>query len=160
MSRRIMWSSLTLLLAVATMSLSACTGDDAPVATDDKPSASEWAAAVVEICTGLEDARMTAAAELPSDAAPTPEQLMAFYSAFTPEFASAVDEMKAVDRPEGLDTEIDEVEAAMDDVVAAWTKIPTDPAAAQAELAADGQTPETKRLEEASVAAGIEACNG
>ena len=49
---------------------------------------------------------------------------------------------------------------ALDGVIASWQKAATDPAAAQADLDADGQTPETKRLEESSTAVGLDACNG
>ena len=48
----------------------------------------------------------------------------------------------------------------MDGVIVAWGKAAKDPAAAQAELDADGETPETKRLETSSAAVGLDACNG
>lgn len=128
--------------------------------SDDTPSASEWAAAQVKICTGLETGRQDAAKDLPQDAAPTVEQLMAFYAAFTPTFSAAVDEMKAVERPEGLDSEIDEFEAAMDATVAHFEKAGADRSAAEADLASDGESDVTKRLEDASKKVGLEECNG
>ena len=152
MSTRITLYPLAFLAAFATVSLSAC-GDEAP-------SASEWAADIVPICQRVETDRQAAAAALPTDAAPSVEQLMAFLADFTPSFQKAAEEIKGIDRPEGLDKEIDEFEAALDGVIAAWQKAATDPAAAQAELDADGQTPETRRLEESSTAVGLDACNG
>lgn len=152
MSTRTTLCSFALLTAFATGSLTAC-GDDAP-------SASEWAADIVPICQRLETDRKAAAAALPTDAAPSVDQLMAFLADFTPTFQTAAEEIQAVERPEGLSTEIDEFEAALDGVIAAWQKAATDPAAAQAELDADGETPETKRLEESSTAVGLDACNG
>ena len=144
--------SFALLTAFATGSLTAC-GDDAPLA-------SEWAAGIVPICQRLETDRLAAAAVLPTDSAPSVEQLMAFLADFTPTFQKAAAEIKDVDRPDGLDAEIDEFEAAFDGVIADWQKAAKDPAAAQAELDADGETPETKRLEESSTAVGLDACNG
>ncbi len=151
MSTRTTLCSFALLTVLATGSLTAC-GDDAP-------SASEWAADIVPICQRLETERQTAAAALPTDSAPSVEQLMTFLADFTPAFQTAAAEIKDVDRPEGLDDEIDEFEAALDGVIASWQKASTDPAAAQAELDADGQTPETLRLEESSTAVGLDACN-
>ena len=152
MSTRNTFCSFALLTALSTGSLTAC-GTDAP-------SASEWAADIVPICQRLETDRQAAAAALPTDSAPSVEQLMTFLADFTPAFQNAAAEIKDVDRPDGLDAEIDEFEAALDGVIAAWQKAATDPAAAQAELDADGQTPETKRLEESSTAVGLDACNG
>ncbi len=152
MSTRATLYSFALLTIFATGSLTAC-GDDAP-------SASEWAADIVPICQRLETERQAAAAALPTDSAPSVEQLMTFLADFTPAFQTAAAEIKDVDRPEGLDGEIDEFEAALDGVIASWQKASTDPAAAQAELDADGQTPETLHLEESSTAVGLDACNG
>ncbi len=151
MSTRARLYSFALLTVFATGSLPAC-GDDAP-------SASEWAADIVPICQRLETERQAAAAALPTDSAPSVEQLMTFLADFTPAFQTAAAEIKEVDRPEGMDGEIDEFEAALDGVIASWQKASTDPAAAQAELDADGQTPETMRLEESSTAVGLDACN-
>lgn len=152
MSTRTTFCSFALLTAFAAGALTAC-GDDAP-------SASEWAADIVPICQRLETDRQAAAAALPTDSAPSVEQLMTFLAGFTPAFQNATAEIKDVDRPDGLDAEIDEFEAALDGVIASWQKAAKDPAAAQAELDADGQTPETKRLEESSAAVGLDACNG
>ena len=152
MSTRTTVCSFALLTAFAIGSLTAC--------GDDTPSASDWAANVVPICQRLETERQDAAAVLPTDSAPSVEQLMTFLADFTPAFQNAAAEIKDVERPDGLDGEIDEFEAALDGVIASWRKAATDPAAAQAELDADGQTPETKRLEESSTAVGLDACNG
>jgi len=152
MSTRTTLCSLAALVALATGSLSAC--------SDDAPSASEWAADILPICQRLEVDRQAAAAALPTDTAPSVDQLMAFLADFTPTFQKAAEEIKAVERPEGLGKEIDEFEAALDGVIVAWQKAATDPVAAQAELDAEGETPETKRLEESSTAVGLDACNG
>lgn len=127
---------------------------------DDRPSASEWAEKEVKICTALEDDRQEAAKVFPADSAPTVEQIQEFYGSFGPKFAAAVEEMKAVDRPKGMDAEIDELEAAMDATVASFDEISKDRSAAEAELASDGQSKVTQRLEAASSAAGLDACNG
>ena len=126
---------------------------------DDKPSASEWAAAEVKICTRLEADRKKAAKVLPADAAPTVKQIQEFFGSFGAKFAAAVEEMKSVDRPEGMDSEIDKLEAAMDATVSSFDRISKDRSAAEAELASDGQSKVTKRLEAASSAAGLDACN-
>lgn len=127
---------------------------------DDEPSASEWVAKQVKICTALEDDRQEAAKAFPADSAPTVEQIQEFYGSFGPKFASAVEEMKALDRPKGMDEEIDELEAAMDATVASFDEISKDRSAAEAELASDGQSKVAKRLEAASTAAGLDDCNG
>ena len=141
-----------LVTAFATGSLTACSAD--------APSASEWAAQIVPICQRLDADRQAAAAALPTDSAPSVDQLMAFLTDFTPTFQKTASEIKNVDRPNGLDAEIDEFEAALDGVIVAWGKAAKDPAAAQAELDADGETSETKRLETSSAAVGLDACNG
>ena len=152
MSTRTTLGSFALAMAFATGLVTAC--------SDDRPSASEWAADIVPICTRLETDRQAAAAALPADAAPSVDQLMAFLTDFTPTFRKAAEQIKGVERPAGLRKEIDEFEAALDGVIAAWQKAATDRVAAQAELDAEGETPETKRLEESSRAVGLDACNG
>ncbi len=152
MSTRTTLYSVALLTAFAAGSLTAC--------SNDAPSASEWAAHIVPICQRLETDRQAAASALPTDSAPSVDQLMAFLTDFSPTFQKAASEIKKVDRPNGLDAEIDEFEAAWDGVIEAWEKAAKDPAAAQADLDADGETPETKRLEKSSTAVGLDVCNG
>lgn len=123
MSTRNTLCSIALLTALATGPLTACGGD--------APSASEWAADIVPICQRLETDRQAAAAALPTDSAPSVEQLMAFLADFTPTFQKAAAEIKAVERPEGLDGEIVEFEAALDGVIASWQNAATDPAVAR-----------------------------
>ena len=145
--------ALALTITISTATLAGC--------GDDKPSASEWRGKVIDVCTRLESDRQAAAASLPSDKAPTPDELMAFYDGFAPTFAKHVGEIKAFDRPKGLDTEINEFVTALDGAAKYLRSSASDPVAVKAEIASGGEDPkEFKRLEAASTAAGLEKCNG
>ena len=142
---------LTLTVIVGASALAGC--------GDDKPSASDWAAKVVKVCKGIETDWSADAAALPSDAAPTVEQLMAFYAAFGPKFASAVSEIKALDRPDGMAAAINELIAALDAAAARTTRGAIDAAVAEEDINSQDGAPEWARLEAASVAAGVDQCN-
>ena len=130
----------------------------------DAPSASEWSAKVIDVCTRLISERQAAAESLPTDEAeaPTVEQVMAFYADFAPKFAEAAHEIEALDRPDGLDAKIDEFLAALDGATKAVRRSVSDRAAVEAEIAAgpEGQTKEMQRLEIAAAAVGLAKCNG
>ena len=145
-------SKLIVTIALGTTAMTGC--------GSDQPSTSEWAADVIKICKQLEvDRQASAARDLPADSAPTIEQLMAFSADFAPIFARYATQMKAVARPDGHDTEIDELFTATDVVVAATQNVATDRAAAQAVLETDGPAPSEVRLEAAATALGLDECN-
>lgn len=144
-------TGLTVAIIVGTSTLVAC--------ASDKPSASDWAAKVIKVCDQLEADRLVAAKELPSDAAPTVEQLMAFYTGFAPKFTAYAKQIKALERPSGLGSEIDEFVAALDAAAEFGQRSATDVAVAEAQLN-DSTPAEFARLEAASVAAGVAKCNG
>ncbi|MBI4933458.1 MAG: hypothetical protein HY828_06240 [Actinobacteria bacterium] len=146
-------TALLLTVIVGTSTLAAC--------GDDKPSASAWAAKVVTVCKGLGIDREAAAASsgMPTDAAPTVEQLMAFSAAFGPTFTSAVSDIKALDRPSGMDAEIDELFLALDGGAARIARGATDTAVAEEDLNSQDGAPEWVRLEAANIAAGVAECN-
>ena len=146
-------TAMVLTVLVGTSGLAGC--------ADDKPSASDWAAKVVDVCRGLNTDRTAAivASGMPTDAAPTVEQLMAFTAAFEPALHSAISDIKALDRPSGMDAEIDELFAALDGGAARMALGATDRTVAEADLNSQDGAPEWARLEAASVAAGVAECN-
>jgi len=146
-------TALVLTVIVGTSTLAGC--------ADDKPSASDWAAKVVKVCKGLTTDREAAitATGMPTDAAPTVEQLMAFSAAFAPTFTSAASKIKAFDRPSGMDAEINELFAALDGATARVARGATDAAVAEEDINSQDGAPEWARLEAASVAAGVAECN-
>lgn len=146
-------TAMVLTVLVGTSGLAGC--------ADDKPSASDWAAKVVGVCRGLNTDRTAAivASGMPTDAAPTVEQLMAFTAAFEPAFLSAISDIKALDRPSGMDAEIDELFAALDGGAARMALGATDRTVAEEDLNSEDGAQEWARLEAASVAAGVAECN-
>lgn len=147
-------TALVLTVIVGTSGLAGC--------ADDKPSASDWAVKVIDICNGLNTDRAAAiaASGMPTDAAPTVEQLMAFSAAFGPTFTSAVNDIEALERPSGMDAEINELFAALDGGAARIARGATDATVAEDDLNSQDGAPEWARLETANVAAGVAACNG
>jgi hypothetical protein len=129
---------------------------------NDKPSASDWAADVVKVCKALATDREAArtATGMPTNAAPTIEQLMAFSAAFSPKFTSAVSETKALDRPRRMDDKINELVAAMDAAAARAARAAIDVTVAEEEINSQDGAPEWARLDAANVAAGVAECNG
>lgn len=143
---------ITLMVTIGAAALGGC--------GDDKPTTNEWRAKAIDVCTRLESDRQAAAASLPSDMAPTVDQLISFYEDFAPTFAKYADEIEALDRPEGLDAEVDEFLAALDGAVTYLQQAASDPVSAEAEINSGGEDPEEfMRLEAASTAAGLEECN-
>jgi hypothetical protein len=147
-------TALVITLIVGTSVVAGC--------ADDKPTASDWAAKVVTVCNGLATDREAAgtAVGMPTGASPTVEQLMAFSAAFGPTFTSAVSDIKALDRPSGMDAEIDELFVALDGGAARIARGATDAAIAEEDLNSQDGAPEWARLEAANVAAGVAECNG
>ncbi len=147
-------TALVLSVIVGTSTVAGC--------ADDKPSASDWAAKAVAICTRLASDREAAiaASGMPTDSAPTVEELMAFSAAFGPTFTLAVSDIKAIDRPSGMDAEIDELFLALDGGAARIARGATDAAVAEEDLNSQDGAPEWARLEAANLAAGVAECNG
>jgi hypothetical protein len=125
----------------------------------DRPTMKAWQADVVKSCLTLESQRQLAAAQLPADRAPTVEELMVFLQNFEPNFSEFETNLKSLDRPAGQDSKIDEMESATESYRIALHESSTNVAAAQVELAADGQTPESARLEAAFADMGLQKCN-
>lgn len=123
------------------------------------PSASDWAADVSSICTEINTTRSEIAAKhLPSDAAPTRDQLMAFFAEFGPEFRVYGQRLEDVDRPDDLDGQIDELVDAYYDVVDEVDEAATDPTAAQAQLDAEGDTDANQTLNRLGTDLGLTTC--
>lgn len=78
---------------------------------------------------------------------------------FAPKFASYAEEIKALERPSGMESEINEFVAALDSATAFGVKSASDPDVAEAQLT-NIDPAEYVRLEAASTAAGLEKCNG
>ncbi|MBI4883202.1 MAG: hypothetical protein HY826_04025 [Actinobacteria bacterium] len=128
--------------------------------SDDKPSAEAWRADVVALCDQI-NADFDAGGTLFRSETPSLEEVMAYYADVTPKFAAGAKEIESLERPDGLDSEVDELFAALDAAVAYVESAATDRAVLESEIAAADQAPEVfVRLETASTAAGLEACNG
>lgn len=139
------------LVIVATVALAGC--------TDEKPTASEWSAKFIELCTKDSSESDAYFEKLTSSGAtPTIEQMMVAFTEFAPIFEASIARYKALDRPSGLDTEINELFAALHGAANAIRKVGSDRSAA--ELAMAGEFgPEFLRLETAASAVGLEECN-
>ena len=148
-------SSIRIAGAVAVISavLAGCGGG--------APSADEWRSQVISICNKLIDERNAGTVGFTQDPPPI-DQLRAFYAVFAPQFAEAASEIEALEQPNGLAAQIDELFTSLDAAVAAIEKSSTDEAALQAEIS--GSDPEHDkiftRLEAATNAAGLSPCNG
>ena len=155
MERRISTTRRTITLVfVAALGAAGLAG-----CADDKPSASTWRADVVKICNRIiaeRGATATATGAVETET-PSADQVLAFYAAFTPQVAAAVKEIKAVKRPDGLDAQINEFEAALDSVLASMSAI--DLAAVEAEIATGTNTGDYARMEAANSAAGVPECS-
>ena len=128
---------------------------------DSQPSASDWAADVNGICEEINATRNEVVTKhLPSDTAPTRDQLMAFFADFGAGFRAYGDRLTDVERPADLDAEIDELFAAFYAVVDEIDQASTDPAAAQAHIETAGDTAAGQRLVQISTDLGLDTCVG
>jgi hypothetical protein len=128
---------------------------------DPAPSASDWAAKVNDGCAEINAARDEIAAQhLPTGGEPTRDQLMAFFADFGPDFRAYGERLAAIDRPDDLDDQIDDLFAAFDDVVDEIDQAATDPTAAQAQIDAEGNTEAGQRLVQLSTDLGLTTCVG
>ncbi len=126
------------------------------------PSADEWRSQVISICNRLIDERNAGTVGFTEDPPPI-EQLRAFYAVFAPQFAAAASEIKALEQPNGLAAQIDELFTALDAAVADIKRSSTDDAALQAEVSGSADSKHDQifsRLETATTAAGLSQCNG
>ena len=126
-----------------------------------KQSAAAWKAKVDPICAQLIADRNAGTAGFTTEQ-PSADQLTAFYVSFAPKLATASKAIKALKRPSGLDSQVTELFAALDGVVAYVQNSSTDPAAVQAEISGVGSKHDEVfgRLQAATTAAGIPECNG
>lgn len=139
------------LVIVTTVALAGC--------ANTKPTASEWSAKFIEICTRDSSDREAIAERIfSSSAKPTVEQFMAFEVEYAPIFEAAIIRYKALDRPSGLDTEINEFFAAADSAANSTRTNGSDRAAAELDFAND-PSPVWIRVQAAASALGLDKCN-
>ena len=145
------------LVIVTTVALAGC--------ANTKPTASEWSAKFIEICTKVHTDREAVIASLVSPGEmPTLEKYMTFSAEFATLLEDATIRLKALERPNGLDTEIDEAFAALDIVTKYVRTEASDQASAELGMMrvidqSLPMSPEALRLDTAMTALGMEECN-